>query len=143
MKIELELSNIKPATLNHYEKPRSRGRFISFYKPAESKLFDSLVNSQLNKYKSEYRKFNKYYDELKHYLIIGYIFYMPVLVKKKDRISKTSKDVDNIVKPLQDLIFKQLSADDSSIISISSTKIHSENLNIKVSIQVKNLSGIL
>jgi len=143
MKIELELSNIKPATLNHYEKPRSRGRFISFYKPVESKLFDSLINSQLNKYKSEYRKFNKYYDELKHYLIIDYIFYMPVLVKKKDRISKTSKDVDNIVKPLQDLIFKQLSADDSSIISISSTKIHSENLNIKVSIQVKNLSGIL
>ena len=143
MKIELEINNVKPATLNHYEKPQARGRYIQFYKPAESKLFDSLVNSQLNKYRSEYRKFNKYYDELKHYLVIDYKFYMPVFVKKKDRISKTSKDVDNIVKPLQDLIFKQLSADDSGIISISSTKIHSENLNIKISIQIKNLTGIL
>jgi Holliday junction resolvase RusA-like endonuclease len=143
MRIEIDLPNIEAISLNHYNKPSTRGRFVTYYKPKESQVFDSKVNSCLKSYKSEFSKLNKSYDETKHYLIVDYVFYMPIFVKKKDRISKKSKDVDNIIKPVNDLLFNFLNCDDSSIISVSSTKVHSDTPSIKIKLQMCNINNIL
>lgn len=131
-----------PLSLNHYQKVTVRGRFPSFYKPKESIKYDSQINSALNSHKSIFTKLNKVFDSSKHYLEIDYEWFMPVFTKKKDRISKKSKDCDNLIKPLQDLMFKRLNADDSEIISVKSTKIHSENYEIIVVIRLRNINEI-
>jgi Holliday junction resolvase RusA-like endonuclease len=47
------------------------------------------------------------------------------------------------VKPLNDIIFKQLMADDSQIINLNATKIHSAEPRVVVEIYIRNLSSIL
>ena len=143
MRLEIEITNVKPRSLNQYTKIVSRGKFTSKYKPKETQEFESKVNSALNAYKAKFTKLNNYHKPSEHYFCVDYIFYMPVLVKKKDRISKTSMDTDNLIKPVQDLIFKRLNADDSEVISVSATKVHSDNYSIRATIRVCNLKDIL
>jgi Holliday junction resolvase RusA-like endonuclease len=142
MKINLYLNSVKPINLNNCQKITTIGRHARKYKTKEYNQLESKVNSILNSQKSEIRKFNKYYNEEKHYIDISYRFYYPILTKKM-LISKRSQDVDNIVKPINDIIFKHLLADDSQIINLNATKIHSAEPRIVVEINIRRLSSIL
>lgn len=142
MNLSITLKNIEPMSLNHYSKITTRGRFASKYKPAKSKEFDDAVIEQLDLYQRSIFEFNSMYKPDSHYLLAEYRFYYPIFTSK-GLISQKSKDVDNIIKPIQDLIFKYISPDDSQIVSVSSTKIHSDDIKIIATYQIRNLHDII
>ena len=88
------------------------------------------------KYASEVGELNKCFDEKIHCLHIDYKFYYPVNKKKDGQISKTSKDVDNIIKPVQDVLFNSFVFDGAFITKVSSEKIHAEKSRIEIFVNV-------
>jgi Holliday junction resolvase RusA-like endonuclease len=143
MKLELCFDGVEPVSLNNSTGFSSRGKFTTKYKKDNYKILESKVNLIIRKYKNEINKFNKKYDENQHYLTADYRFYYPILIKSGKRISKTSKDWSNLPKTIEDCIHKQLVADDSQVISGSSTKIHCKEPRIEVDIYLRDLRSIL
>lgn len=141
-KLEICLPGIEPITLNTATKYRTQGRFVKSYKSAEYKKLESVINSEINKHKGAIRLFNKSYCDKKTYLRSQYIFYYPILTKAKT-LSKTSKDVDNIVKPINDIIFKHLDADDSQVVELNVLKVHSDTPRVEVSLRIEDIKYIL
>jgi len=141
MKLEIELINIEPLPLNQVFATdfRTKKRF----KSKKYAQFISNVNGQLRNFKSQINKFNKKYSIDEHYIVTNYKFYYPILLKSGRKISKTSKDASNLIKTIEDVIFKQLTADDSQVISVSAIKIHSENIRIYAEIELKNIKHII
>jgi Holliday junction resolvase RusA-like endonuclease len=135
MKITLNYSGIEPITLNHSHKITTRGRYTTKYKTKEYQQFESIFASKSRLLKNEFKKINNYFDETKHCIEVIYEFYYPILTKK-GVISKTSKDVDNLIKSTQDCLFKNLICDDSSVVSVTSKKIHSDTPRIDITIIV-------
>ena len=141
MNLSITIKDLEPISLNHYQKITTRGRFASKYKPAKSKQFDDEFNAQLSSYMNDIFKFNSMYKPDSHYIIADYKFYYPIFTSK-NQISKKSKDTDNCIKVVQDLIFKHVAPDDSQIISVTATKIHSKDLKIVATYHIRNLHDI-
>jgi Holliday junction resolvase RusA-like endonuclease len=142
MQINIVIEDVKPITHNNAIKPSSRGKFVTMYKTEMGKKFETEMQLKLCNYLYEFDRLNKSYREDEHYLVVDFRFYMPVLTQKK-LISKKSCDVDGLIKYTQDVIFEYLEPDDSQIISVSSTKIHSEKFRIEADIKVRSLNNIL
>lgn len=140
MKLELEL-NVKPISINHYHKITTRGKFASKYKTADAVDFEKEISKELGNQIKKIKKFNDCYDCKKHYIVIDYRFYFPFFTKKK-LIAKRKNDVDNFIKTAQDNIFNYLKPDDSEVVSLTATKIHSEDCKILVTICAKDLTSI-
>jgi Holliday junction resolvase RusA-like endonuclease len=140
MKIELSLLGIKSLSLNSaYKtdfKTRRRCKTPGFYR------LESKVNYELRKYRSELSKFNKYFDKEKHYICAEYRFYMPIFTKSGVRINEKSGDVSNLIKIIEDLVFKQLLTDDSYIVDLYATKINSDKVRTDVTLSIKDLKHI-
>jgi Holliday junction resolvase RusA-like endonuclease len=138
VKLCLCLDNIEPITLNTAVR-YGKG---NFYKKDNTVRFTSQVNNLLRKYKNDFNKFNNAFDEKKHFLTCDYYFYKPILTKKDKRISKTSGDLSNVVKSLEDVVFKHLTADDSQVCILNVHKFHSENIRTEIIIRIKDLSYV-
>ena len=136
MELTIEIYNLKPINTNNYQKITTRGRFASKYKTAEAVEFESEIENQILQYMPKIKKFNDHYDSKKHFIICDYKFYFPVLTKK-GLIAKRKNDVDNLIKPFQDCIFKYFKPDDSEIIHLSASKIH--HLDYKIEVSIKSL----
>jgi len=141
MKLKITIINVEPISLNSAFPTnfKTKRRF----KSDDYSRFESIVNGQLRNYRSQINKFNKKYNENEHYLVSTYRFYYPILIKSGKRISKTSKDWSNLPKAIEDLVHKNLNADDSQVMSGSSTKIHSQDIRIEIEIELKNIKHIL
>jgi len=142
MKIHFLFNDIKPINLNNSQKITTIGKFARKYKTDESKVFESNINNQLRKFKNEINKFNKYYDKSNCYINADYRFYMPILLKDKSRVSKRSGDLSNLVKNLEDTIFKHLHADDGEVVNLNVTKIESKAIRIEVDLELKSMCHI-
>jgi Holliday junction resolvase RusA-like endonuclease len=140
MKLKLEILEIKPIPLNQVYATdfRTKRRF----KSKKYNQFESKVNNALREFKNEINRFNKFYNEEKHYITANYRFYFPILTKKEHRVSKTSGDVSNLIKALEDIVFKSLIADDSAVLSVSADKIHSENIRIEIELNIKQIKYV-
>ena len=140
--MRIQLDGIEPVSLNHYEKIRvikKHGRSIPIkYKPPVSVQFDVDVDNQLMQMHNTFKEFNDLYDSKLHYLVAVYRFYYP-LFTKQGFISKKSKDIDNLVKPINDLVFSYLKADDSEIIDLTATKTNSDRKRIVIDISFNEL----
>ena len=132
--------NIKAMPLNMaYSTNFKTGRR---FKSQKYVLFESKVLKELLKYYPEIKKFNNHYDNTSHYLTAEYIFYHKVINKKDNCIGKTSGDTSNLIKTVEDCIFKKLNVDDSQIMSVQASKVHSEDERIEVKISIKDISHI-
>tara|TARA_R110002167_G_scaffold216993_1_gene421775 strand:+ start:101 stop:526 length:426 start_codon:yes stop_codon:yes gene_type:complete len=141
MKINFSFENIEPLPLNavYATDFRTKRRF----KSKKYTQFESLINNCLRRYRSDINKFNNKYDIEKFYIVAEYRFYYPITVKANNKVSKTSKDLTNCLKPIEDIIFKQLIADDSQVLQASCSKIHSKDIRIEVTLELKDLKHIL
>lgn len=128
--------------LNNYQKIQVKGKFPTKYKPASSKAWDKEIEFQLLNYSQEFIEFFRNYDEKRHYISAEYRFYFP-FITKQFTIAKRAGDIDNMIKPVQDIIFNKLKIDDSQIISTSAIKINSEKPGIIAIYSVRNLTSIL
>jgi len=140
MKLRILLKNLKPIPLNQVYATdfRTKRRF----KSKKYKQFESAVNKELRAFRVEINKFNKAYNEEKHYITADYRFYFPLITKKEGRISKTSGDVSNLIKSLEDIVFKSLMADDSGVIQVIATKINSEDVRIEIELAIKDIKHV-
>lgn len=136
--LHLILDNIKPINLNNCYTISSIGGKIRRFPSKEYKQFESSVNIQLRKYKNEINKFNKEFNQEKHYLVCEYKFYMPVMTKD-NRVSQRSGDCSNLVKAIEDIIFKNLLCDDSHITELLISKIHSNEIRTEMNLFIKYL----
>lgn len=135
MKQTFIITGLKPLTLNHTHKITTRGKFPKKYKTDDYKAFESIFASKMRLHSNEVRKLNKYFNDKLHCLHVDYRFFFPVL-RKDGVISKISKDVDNIIKPTQDSLFKSFVFDDAFITKVSSEKIHSETPRIEITVKI-------
>jgi len=142
MKLNLLFENVTPVSLNQSAKITTMGKFARKYKTDKTKQFESNISSQLRKFKNDINKFNKTYDKDNFYIISDYRFFMPVLVKDGSRISKRSGDLSNLVKVLEDQIFKQLHADDSEVASLNIIKVESGHPRIEVDLELRDIRHI-
>lgn len=136
MQININLP-IKPLNLNNCYTISTIGNSVRRFPSREYKQYESLVNQELRKFKSEINKFNKAYDENEHYLIAEYNFFYPILTKKYN-ISKRSTDLSNSIKALEDILFKNFVMDDSQVCELYVRKIHSENIRAEISFKIRN-----
>lgn len=85
------------------------------YKEFQGNFFDCLTSEN----KSDMKKFSKAFNPKTEFIIISYVFHMPDLIVKsgenKGKVSKKSKDLSNIEKPIEDQIFKILQIDNNQI----------------------------
>lgn len=127
--MKLKLNHVKPITLNHCYGYGYKGRK---YRKPEYLGLQSEIDYQLVKYKDLIEKFNLKCNE--HTVLkIEYAFYYQILTKKKC-VSKKSLDIDNIVKPINDIIFNHLNIDDSKVLELNVKKIQSKSEFIVVKI---------
>ena len=143
MKLEISLPNIEPISLNHATKISTRGKFATKYKTEAYKQLESSMGNALRGYRKEINKFNNKYTSGKYYLVAEYRFFYPILLKSGDAISKKSKDVSNLTKVVEDILFKQILADDAEVISLTVTKIHSKDIRTEIILELKDLRHIL
>lgn len=136
--LTIEFEGFKAIALNNTQK-FGRGHV---YKTEKTHEFNFLVSSVLSKNHAEIMNFNKFLKSGEFYLVVDYLFYFKVFTKK-NKIGKNFGDVDNLIKPIQDLIFKRLIYDDSQILTITASKIHSENPKTKVTLRAVSLDTIL
>lgn len=138
--LKLQFENITALPLNMiYSTNIKTGRRFKSKKYAQ---FQSEIKRQLRTYKADLNRFNKAFCEDEHYITAEFRFYKPIMTKKNKRISKTSGDTSNMIKTIEDLIFKELHADDSFVINLTAMKIHSEHPRIEVNLYLKNLNQI-
>jgi Holliday junction resolvase RusA-like endonuclease len=143
MRIEICLDRIEPISLNNSTKITTRGGFAKKYKTDKYKQLESSMAIALRKYKNDINKFNNKYNSGKYYLVAEYKFYYPILLKSGEAINKKSKDVSNLIKVVEDILFKQLLADDSEVISVTATKIHSKDIRTEIILELKDLRHVL
>ena len=141
MSLSIELKGLKPISLNNcYTMTMKNGKPRRF-PSAQYKKFESLVNLELRKFKRDLSKFNLFFDLEKNYIIAEYRFYMPI-IKKAGGMNQKSGDLSNLVKALEDILFKSLFADDSHVASLSVYKIHSETTRTEISFKVGDIKNI-
>jgi len=143
MKFKFDLSDIKPLNLNHCYTISSIGGKVRRFPSKEYKQYESLVNLKLRSYRKTINDLIKAFDEEKHYLVAEYVFYYPILTKKDNRVSKRSIDLSNSIKALEDIIFKNFGhIDDSAVCSLNVHKIHSENIRVEITFNIKDIRFI-
>lgn len=141
MKLTLKY-DIKPLTVNQAFRSFARGKRVQTIKSEKYRLFEQVV-AEANKENQElFKQFNANYNSEQHYLEVAYRFYMPVITKA-NKINKRGGDVDNLLKPIKDCIFKELVADDSEVITLSATKIEADLPRIVVEIIRRDLAPLL
>jgi Holliday junction resolvase RusA-like endonuclease len=127
-----------PLNMAYSTNQRSGRRF----KSQKYVLFESRVLKELLQYYPDIRKFNNLYNPKEHYLTAEYIFYHKVINIKDNLIGNNSGDTSNLIKTVEDCIFKKLNADDSQIMSIQASKVHSDTERIEVKLSIKDISHI-
>lgn len=134
---------VEPITLNHAIQYRTQGRFVKAYKSEKYKQMIKYVDGCLTEPEiiKKLNIFNIHYNNKEHYLKADYRFYYPVLTKE-GLVSKKSKDVSNIIKPIEDAIFNHLVVDDSQIVSTTVSKIHSKDIKVEVDLTVCMLNHL-
>lgn len=133
----LKFPNVKALSLNACFSNTPHGRVKSKKYTEFTKVIDGLMLAQ----KNSLLDLMKHFNEFEHYITCDWKFYFPIF-KKDGHISKTAGDVSNMIKPIEDLIFKKLSIDDAYIVSGSFVKIESNYLGIEVTITIKDVGLI-
>jgi len=127
MNLILDFPKVCPLSANKMHDPvKFRGGSIGKRKSELYKAYTTVINNYMRKYRFECSDFETSYSPYDHFLTCTIMFEVPrhKLFTKKNAISKTSIDVDNIQKPLLDLVFKHFQTiDDSFICNLDSHKV--------------------
>ena len=134
-------SGVTPISLNavYATDFRTKRRFKSkAYKEYEGIIREFLRND----YKHYVGAFKQKAPE-NYYIKMDIRFYMPIFVKSGDRISLTSKDVSNCIKPLEDIIATEYGFNDSLVVNVCASKVHSAEHKIMVDLFICDINTIL
>ena len=142
MIVKMEL-NIAPLSLNHAEQSTSQGRR---YKTESYKNFKTEAIYHLEYFMPELKKVRTHFIDTKHVLIVRYKFYIPLskyftkLPMRK--LSARGGDADNYVKPITDIIFKEMDVDDRYVYRFEVEKFPADKARIDCEIEMVRMSDI-
>lgn len=123
--------NLKPLSLNNaYRNNRQGIRF----KTQKYREWESVFKKEIKPYLNELEGLFKAFDPKRHGFYCTYDIYCPIETKD-GRISKTSGDVSNMPKLLEDLLFS-FGVDDCNVLSVKSRKHHSEEIFTLIQIEL-------
>ena len=135
------LLQVEPVSVNH---SHGFGRGFKYRLPKTVK-FEKEIKSQLNQYKEELNELHKFFDPHLHFIRACYRIYVPKAQfktkEKNPKISRRSKDIDNMLKTLQDSVFKFINIDDTFVCDLEAYKRESldDNWKIVVELEVRSL----
>jgi len=140
--ISIMLNNIEPVSVNH-----SHGFGKGFrYKLPKTKKFEIELNRELSNFKDELNDFCTSFNWFNHVVHCSYFIYIPekiffTKIKKQKKVSRKSKDLDNMLKVMQDNIFKFIGIDDTFITRLEAEKIPTkkEEWSIVVQLSIRPL----
>ena len=150
MVVKFTLPNTKPFSINtlHYKRSNTR--------TAKARKWGDDIHKLVRKpeIQTAIKLLQRNFNPLVHGLAVSYKFYMPEnkLFTKSGSVSKTSFDVDNICKPLTDLLFDgrfykrgvpNINLNDGLILMLTAQKLISptEDYFIDVEIEVVDLES--
>lgn len=134
--------NVAPIGLNNVDRSTATG---TRYKTPKYQAWAKEAAIEIHRNREAMRFFSKNFSNHKDFIVAEYVFGIDKLFcktgKKKGRLNLKSGDVDNFIKPIQDLIFEaMLSAnediDDSYVIALTARKIESERPFISASFTI-------
>ena len=141
--VTFTLTDTKPVSYNAY-------LFRSGRRTKIARSYGDKVHKQLKNYPL-IKALSNNFDKLKHSLVVNIDFKMPrnKLFTKKNAISMTSMDLDNLTKALLDLLFNGkyykrglnvFNIDDSQITKLNTAKSISQSGNYDISVSVEIIS---
>lgn len=124
--------DIKPISLNKCTRSIHRGR-VATIKSEEYRLFEKEMAGLLSFQREKLEAFAHRYNHGSNYMVFDYCFKFPhsKFFTKAGPINKRCADVDNLVKPINDQIFKWMGAanpevDDACIVKMTACKVANE-----------------
>ena len=137
---EFIFNGVEPISLNACESVTRRG---IVYKSDAYKHFYNRILPYIISYRKKFKNLAEEFVHGEHALRMTYIWYMPEdrFFTKKKLINKKSGDVDNLVKPINDIIFKELELhnsviDDALVLDCRSVKRPAEKWSIVLQISL-------
>jgi len=130
--------DIKPISLNQcnraiYRPKRGGKGFVSNIKSEQYRKFEAEFYVELKTQDDKLRKIAEWYKHGKNFFINSYVFKFPRadLITKAGAINKRCADVDNLLKPVNDQLFKYMAGinkdiDDSAIMGLKALKVPSD-----------------
>jgi len=124
--------NVGPIGLNNTERSTSRG---VRYKTQKYKEWAELVYRELNRQSEAIKFFAKQFRPDKEFIVAEYEFGLAKLYcttgKRKGKLNKKAGDLDNFIKPIQDMFFQIAAAgngemDDCYVIALTARKVETE-----------------
>lgn len=143
MNLEFDIQ-LKPIGLNnsYFLSSRGKNKPVMRIKTDATRLFERKFDARMNQYQKELDEFNSFYNDHSHYIVVDYLFYIPVLTKDGKKINQRSGDVDGLIKVAQDCLFKRLKCDDSAIVYLTACKIHATDPVIKIKLSLRDINTI-
>ena len=138
MKLSLYLP-VKAISLNSSTAVFKNGRRAS---SKQYNIFRKEVREHLDKHCFDLHSLASSFDHQKHGFKLEYTFGLTnVYLKSGKGINRKSMDVDNLIKPINDVIFAHLTKynsniDDSQVLKVSSEKVHSEEDYIRIKLGI-------
>ena len=112
------------------------------HKTTAANQWEQVAHHYLSKHKEALHELRDFYDPKKHRFIIHMITYYPkeIIFTKKDTPSSRAKDVSNVEKSMQDMLFHKdfLSLDDKYVFDLHSYKRPSDKFAIKLRILISS-----
>lgn len=81
-----------------------------------------MFSEKIGPYSYQLKEFKEAYNPFTQHIAIDYTFYIPKFFTSDNRVSRQSKDVDNMVKVVNDRLFKEMGVDDSQVTDLSARK---------------------
>lgn len=126
---------IKALSYNGYYRSTKSGNRV---KTGAGLAYDEELEYILRDYSEELEIFGKGCDPSKNIVAMEITYYNPgFMLKDGSRVSKTAGDLDNIVKVLQDKIFKVIRKDDSMVRSLKVSDMPSDFYLISVNLNIE------
>ena len=117
MKLEFKL-DLSPVSLNSSTFVWNNRRI----KTKQAIAFENDFNELMKPYAHSLGLLADSFIDTEHSFSLDYTFYLKTFFTKKGNISAKSKDVDNLVKVVNDRLFKLIGIDDSTMIDLTAKK---------------------
>ena len=139
--------DIKPISLNRCNRaiyrPKKGGGFIANIKSEEYRQFESKMAKELSAQASRISRIADLFVEGENFFVNKYTFLFPKdqLITRRGTINKRCSDIDNLVKPVNDQLFKAMrlynsSIDDSAIMKMEAIKAPSDTGDYKIIVEI-------
>ena len=114
------------------------------YKTKETVQWEKDARDQVSRHAFKLEALREEFNPSKHIIKTNYTFYLPKekLLTKQNMVSKTSSDVDNLIKPVNDIIFDMACINDAFVYKVTAQKFPCIGTKIDVGITLVNMNDI-